>query len=397
MPTKFFALLFFLFLFACQKDSSPTVSENETEIPTFDYLVSATKIKEVSSSSIAVFAGLFLPEDFTPSFNNVTGYQIIYKTPYGDETIEASGLLLVPNTTDALPLISFQHGTLTDLSNTPSAFKLDRNEATIGAIAASIGYVVMLPDYIGYGVSEYLPHPYEVGESLGTVSLDMLRAALEYLETEEINHTDKLFLAGYSEGGYATMALLQQLEQTTSLEVTHASLGAGAYNKTGFSEAIFQKDEPLTFMTTYLWVLHTYNTLYSELNRSWSALVNAPYAAQLEAISDWKTHADWSGLETNPQVLFTADLLAEFNSENSPLKRAIAKNDLHNWAPKTPLTLFHGTADDFVFPLNSETTFEAMRNQGVQIDYISLEGKNHQTAVLPYIEQTLRLFEQLKN
>ena len=37
MPTKFFALLFFLFLFACQKDSSPTVSENETEIPTFDY------------------------------------------------------------------------------------------------------------------------------------------------------------------------------------------------------------------------------------------------------------------------------------------------------------------------------------------------------------------------
>ncbi len=126
-------------------------------------------------------------------------------------------------------------------------------------------------------------------------------------------------------------------------------------------------------------------------------MVNAPYAAQLEAISDWKTHADWSGLETNPQVLFTADLLAEFNSENSPLKRAIAKNDLHNWAPKTPLTLFHGTADDFVFPLNSETTFEAMRNQGVQIDYIPLEGKNHQTAVLPYIEQTLRLFEQLKN
>lgn len=193
------------------------------------------------------------------------------------------------------------------------------------------------------------------------------------------------------------MALLQQLEQTTSLEVTHASLGAGAYNKTAFSEAIFQKDEPLTFMTTYLWVLHTYNTLYSELNRPWSALVNAPYAAQLEAISDWKTHADWSGLETNPQALFTADLLAEFNLENSPLKRAIANNDLHNWAPKTPLTLFHGTADDFVFPLNSETTFEAMRNQGVQIDYIPLEGKNHQTAVLPYIEQTLRLFEQLKN
>jgi len=398
MNLKNLTFLLALFLLSCQK-STPTTEEEEakTQLPNFEYLVEATEIKRVPSNSLSILSGIYLSRDLTFDFNDVTGYNIVYKTQHNDETIEASGLLLIPAVNTPLPLISFQHGTMRNHHDTPSNFNLDRNEATIGAVVAGIGYIVAMPDYIGYGTTADLEHPYEVGSSLGSSALDMLRAAKEYLDHEAIQLSEKLFIGGYSEGGYASMALLQQIEQNTSLKVTHAALGAGAYNKTAFSKAIASKDMPLNFMTTYLWVLHTYNTLYSELSKPWSYYVNAPYASQLEAITDWKTHSDWEGIETNPQKLFTTTLLDDLVDENSNMiKTVLAQNDRYDWAPKTPITLFHGTEDDYVFPLNSQTAYEAISDKGGTITYITLEGHNHQTAIIPYLEQTLQLFEGLK-
>ena len=48
------------------------------------------------------------------------------------------------------------------------------------AIFASSAMIVSMPDYLGYGVSSNLPHPYEHGKSLATASYDMLKACLLY-------------------------------------------------------------------------------------------------------------------------------------------------------------------------------------------------------------------------
>ncbi len=74
--------------------------------------------------------------------------------------------------------------------------------------------------------------------SLGSTSYDMLKATKEFLTNEEVKANNKLFLLGYSEGGYATLALQKYLEDKGDLSITHSLPGAGAYNKTEFSKNI---------------------------------------------------------------------------------------------------------------------------------------------------------------
>ena len=201
MNLKNLTFLLALLLLSCQK-STPTTEEEEakTQLPNFEYLVEATEIKRVPSNSLSILSGIYLSRDLTFDFNDVTGYNIVYKTQHNDETIEASGLLLIPAVNTPLPLISFQHGTMRNHHDTPSNFNLDRNEATIGAVVAGIGYIVAMPDYIGYGTTADLEHPYEVGSSLGSSALDMLLAAKEYLDHEAIQLSEKLFIGGYLRG-----------------------------------------------------------------------------------------------------------------------------------------------------------------------------------------------------
>ena len=80
------------------------------------------------------------------------------------------------------------------------------------SLLASTGYVVSAPDYLGYGASKALPHPYEHAASLASASADMLRATREFCQQQAVSVTQKNFLLGYSEGGYATMALHKYLE-----------------------------------------------------------------------------------------------------------------------------------------------------------------------------------------
>ena len=60
-----------------------------------------------------------------------------------------------------------------------------------------------MPDYIGMGESPGL-HPYVHGESEATATIDMIRAAREFI-TDSLNLIDnhQVFLSGYSQGGHA--------------------------------------------------------------------------------------------------------------------------------------------------------------------------------------------------
>ena len=251
--------------------------------------------------------------------------------------------------------------------------------------------IVSMPDYLGYGVSSNLPHPYEHGKSLATASYDMLKAVEEFLEIEKIKKSDKLYLMGYSEGGYATLALQKHMEATGENQITASLPGAGAYNKTVFTKTIMGLDKPLKFISSYLWVLHTYNQIYSSLKRPWSDYLSEPYAQNMEGLEKINASTiqnqliEEGKLDTHPQKLFKVSLISGINDGNdTPIINALADNDLLDWTPKAPVFLYHGTQDDYVFPINSISTALALSVNGGKVSYIPLEGKDHQTAVLDY-------------
>jgi pimeloyl-ACP methyl ester carboxylesterase len=356
-------------------------------------LVTATQVAEVAKP--AVDARLRdLPGANLLTRHSVRVYRIVYRTRNTDNVeVEASGALLVPVVSDPKPLLSLQHATITQENQAPSNYG-DQSEAwTFGTAMASIGYVVSAPDYLGFGASRTMPHPYEHAPSLASASLDMLRAVREFCRQEGIALNEKLFLAGYSLGGSATMALHKAIEEQAANEftVTASAPGAGAYNKTGFARFIMGSNQPLSFIDSYLWVLDTYNRVY-KINRPVNQIIDARFNF---VIQNNQLTGDFS---RNPQELFTpAFRQGIIAGTDAPFVNALRDNDVHDWRPRAPIRMFHGSADDFVPITNARDALAAMRARGAtNVELQEIPNGNHFTSVSLYILGMYSYFEGLR-
>ena len=310
-------------------------------------------------------------------------YRLTYRTrtPEGQETT-ASGAVLVPVAPTPLPVLSYQHGTLLPGSEgqAPSYYAEGSDVWSVVSVLAAAGYVVAAPDYLGYGASKALPHPYEHAASLASASADMLRATREFCQQQNVSVNQKNFLLGYSEGGYATMALHKYLQSTyaATLPVTASAPGAGAYHKTAFARSILNATQPLHFLSTYVWVLRTYDRIYA-LNRPYAFYYQEPYATRLQA-------DPFAAVPDQPDQLFAAGFRqAVLNNSDAALTNALADNDIYDWKPTAPLALFHGTADDYVPFFNSQDAYDAMQKRGAtQVELHPIPGGDHFSSAAAY-------------
>jgi pimeloyl-ACP methyl ester carboxylesterase len=323
----------------------------------------------------------------------IQAYKLNYTTTNADgKKISASGAVLVPvGVTTAVPLLSMQHGTIPRDADAPSYYGSGSEAYTLGALFASQGYIIAAPDYIGYGASNDVPHTYEHRSGLATASLDMLRATREFLSERNISWDKRLFVAGYSEGGYATMALQKKIEEETGSEfnLVASSCGAGAYDKPAFMRQIV--NEPTSsnagINSLYVWTLLTYDRIYG-LNRPMTYYFKEPYASQVTASGKDAV------INTSLNTTFTDSFRKVVNEgSDTGFLKAVQDNDIHDWKPRTPTRLFHGDADDTVFYLNSQNTYDAMKKRGAtNVELVPLKGATHASGVLGFVTGTYSFF-----
>ena len=374
---------------SCSKETSP---QPEAPVAAETHLVNSTLIGEYSPTVLAGrVAGVLLAGALVRYPIRV--YKLTYTTRNTDgQLLTASGALLLPVTPQALPLLSYQHGTISPdgEERAPSYYSASSEVYSAMSVLASTGYLVSAPDYIGYGASKAVPHPYEHASSLASASLDMMRAAKEFCEKEKVALNKKNFLLGYSEGGYATMALHKLIEEKFPAEfaVTASAPGAGAYHKTAFANYILGSNQQLDFLSSYVWVLDTYNRVYN-INRAPGYYFNQPWATELQA-------NPFSDVPETSNELFTSTFRTSIlNKADAPMAAAFRDNDIYDWQPKAPLALFHGTADDYVPYFNSEDAYNAMRARGAtQVTLRPIQGGNHFTSVAQYTLEALGFISQ---
>lgn len=377
-----FSLLFFS---SCDRNDPPAEPQNQ-------YLVGSDVAVELSKDEIAKQLVGFGPLVSSFLRNGIKGYRITYKTKNTDgREITASGALILPVTTAAVSLVSVQHGTITNDEQAPSNFK-DGADASLNTLFSSLGYIISAPDYIGYGASKDLPHPYEHRASLASASLDMLRAAKEFLKGQNaVKWNNKVYIAGYSEGGFASMAMQKMMEEgaATEFDLRASSLGAGAYDKTAFMKYLINtKTHGIAgFNRSYLWVTLTYDRVYG-LNRPKSAYFKEPFATQIQN----------NGLDANINVSFNSIFTDAFakgvnDGTDKGFLDAVADNNVYDWKPKTPTQLYHGNADQLVFFFNSKNAFDAMRKRGAtNVDLIEILGGDHASSIQTYLFGTVTFF-----
>jgi pimeloyl-ACP methyl ester carboxylesterase len=382
-------------LAGCRSEEEPQPTQPSGQ----DLFVSAqviTTFPKAQAQALATLAGFGA---FASQLQyDATYYKLIYKTTFKGQQIQVSGLLGVPlNTLKPPALLSAQHGTTFKQSESPSNFP---STFTGFELFAGAGFVTVIPDFIGLGVSGNVPQPYyDKATSAGAV-VDMLKAAKYYLQQQNIAINKNLFLIGYSEGGYVTMAAQQEIETNAQhgLTLTAAAAGAGGYDLTGM----------LTGMTTvtnyatpsYLaLILYGYNATYG-WNRPMSDFFQAPYAARIPALLDGTKDrtAIEAQLTTSPVALFTPAFYAALGTSSGEpvLRQKLLDNGFGTWVPRSPTRLYHGTADESVFYQTSVSTFARFQAAGAtNVTFTSFPGGTHQTSITPMMADALPWLQSL--
>lgn len=224
----------------------------------------------------------------------VNFHYIQYGTVGGkNEPTNATGALMVPTGSDpactgARPIVLYAHGTTTDkaynIADITDPSKSGAAEGSlIAALYAAQGFTVVAPNYAGYDRSTLGYHPYLNADQQSKDMIDALTAARKALPAVGSADSGKLFVTGYSQGGYvslATQRALQASGQTVtagahlsspaaiSLLLDYGTLGAPALGGTVF----------LPLITT------SWQKQFGNLYTSPSDIYEAQYASGIETL-----------------------------------------------------------------------------------------------------------------
>jgi pimeloyl-ACP methyl ester carboxylesterase len=141
------------------------------------------------------------------------------------------------------PILLYAHGTDTDKNlNLADITDPSNSEgALIAAMFAAHGYIVVAPNYTGYDSSSLPYHPYLNAAAQSADMIDALiaaRKALGHISASGTTDGGKLFITGYSQGGYVAMATHKAM-QAANMAVTASAPMSGPYALEAFSDAVF--------------------------------------------------------------------------------------------------------------------------------------------------------------
>ena len=363
--------------------SSVSITASAVNVVGPGRFMEAVPLKTISASEITSAMTLAGDSAFlaNPSYA-VQAYRLSYLTLDGQgQEILASALLAIPQKpANALsPVLSYQHATITLQANAPS------NLADLGSppvVLASLGYIVLAADYVGYGVSKGAAHPYLLSAPSASAVIDLLTAAKYWRQTQHIPDNKQLFLTGYSEGGYVTMAAHRALQAGNSLhrnELVRVLAGAGPYN------VLVTLDEQLKIVRRDYYPL--------------GVLLNPGF---LKYLSDADRHNVrdlllQQVLGSDADVIFMPTVLDNYLADDRSAIQTLS--DVYDWRPEVAVDLFHGRDDLTVSYLSATSALQAMQARGagnlVTLTDCTAQPAGHLQCVLPYWRFTLDQFARL--
>ncbi|MCP2043780.1 lipase family protein [Pontibacter sp. HSC-36F09] len=370
-------------LSSCSK-SDAAIPEDVAER---DLLISSEKVGTLSAAALKQLAGAYAGSFQSQIRYDVAIYKVNYRTTFQGRETEASGLVALPmNLTAPAPVLSVQHGTIFEHDEAPSAMS---GGLTGFEVFASGGYITLIPDYLGFGASRQLLHPYYHQQSSGIAVVDLIKAAKSLYAQEGITDNGQLFLAGYSEGGYVTLAAQKEIETNPQhgLKITASGAGAGGYDLTEMLADVVA-GKPYTYPAYLAYVLMSYNKTY-EWNRPLTDFYQDPYATRLATMFNGQ-HSGGAinkQLTTQTEQLFTTSFLEGLRSDGEQaLKKALQENSFNSWVPQSPTRLYHGTADVIVPYANSKQTYERMKAAGApNLELIPIQNGTHGSSLIPML------------
>lgn len=344
--------------------------------------------------SVLTYAGVDLDAEVYTSF-----YKITYTTvDLSGQLVTVSGAVAIPDGSQNLGLVSYQHSTATQDTNVPSHAN-DEAIFIAAAYASSGKYVVSMADYLGLGVNPGL-HPYLNAQSEASASLDAMRAARTLCANLNVKLNGNVYLAGYSQGGHSTMALSKTIQDTggSEFKVVASAPMSGPYDLSD-TQLHFALDDPGPDTNTFLaYITLAYNsiyTVYSNPNQAFIPPWDTKVGALFDGTKDITTIANT--LPTAQSAFFQPQFLADIVNLAKPMQIDLKLNDLWNWNPQMPMTIYAARSDEIVAFENAEKAYDQfVANGAPHVKLVDLGGNlKHVDGIEPAVYDSRLWFDSL--
>lgn len=397
-------------LFACTpektEDSStiepfvPTMPISTCGLPEYTFLpvenmgaiLSSDKRDDLSLSKEALTALLAnyelplpLPE------NGIETYYIEYRTQDKGKATNGTGMIIFPEGKTEAPVMIWLHPTM-GFNDQCSPTATGVIGAAYPAIFASLGFIVVAPDYIGMrgwtGESENL-HAYVSAEATALFSIDSLRA-LPYLidnYNKDISwNPDKIILWGASEGGFAALITDRYLPHYAPEYSTLATIAT-----TPVTDVMKLAQRGLSeFSPTSAGIVGVQLTLnqWYEANLDLETMLQPEFTYLEQSLYD--SCDDFGDLDnvTEPNQLFQQSFIDGLLSDDgsmAPWDCFAKDNDVKTKVPHirtAPTYIVTAENDDLAWPIPVHDDIPTLCEQGYKIEHRQCANAGHVSGIL---------------
>ena len=283
----------------------------------------------------------------------IVGTYPSYDTEYNPVTL--SGKVMLPTGRRPKRLILVSHYTVGSNGEAPS------NCFSLEGVLVKLGYGLIIPDYLGYGVTADKVHPYLVMLTTALNVTDMYFAVHEWLKAVDmLPEKEDIYLMGYSQGGATTMAVEYLCELAYSdpaypdlyIPLHRVFAGGGPYDVKATYERFVNTDTasyPVAVPLVLQGMIkgNNLNVQLNDMMQPWMC----------SHMDEWVNSKRYCTAEINSFIgtnithnLLTKEAMDQTSEKVAELYKAMTENSIisYNWTPKASVYMMHSMNDETV-------------------------------------------------
>ena len=339
-----------------------------------------------------------IPLELFPDYMNyVFNYPSV--DPFGNPCT-LSGTITVDKTLAASNkpyngILLYNHFTIYATTQAPS-----RGAVEFPTGAAITHFIIVAPDYYGFGITEKEPQAYCISRANGRASLDAYLAAKRLIEDLQVKKGDDFVVAGFSEGAQTTMGVLREIsERHPEIKVKRAFAGDGPYDINSMYDAIAKgyTEMPST-VCNVLWAYNHFFGLGYDIHDYLKDPVASHFDEWFLSKQNKRIPLDEELIKTKKTSLIcTPAVLNNKSALSRRFKAAFSEDALTNgWTPLSDfdVMLYHDKKDDVVPVENFYAMSKFLKSHGVETEELvgdysanikkDLGVSNHETAAVTF-------------
>ena len=305
------------------------------------------------------------------------------QNPQGDSLL-VSGRIYLPKRRYLNGIVIANHYTMTADTEVPS------NMLSMESIFALKGYAVIMPDYVGYGLSRNEVHPYLHWRNAAQTAVDLLNRMPALLDYYGYSYPNDVVVTGYSQGAAVALGVVRMLEEqgeTTPWIVRKLYAGAGPYDPAATYLYSVERDTmgiPAAIPLIVMGLSDAYDLGF--------ALEDFFLDPLLSNYDEWLLSKEYSVQQINQNmgsIVMSELMTPESLDPNHPiaemLYRVLLINSNVGYDLQSPAYFLHSIDDEVVPLLNTENLMNQMPNDDL-ISYDIDHYGSHMQASVPFMK-----------